>query len=80
MDHTQDSFLTTNSMVKENTKLLTKVCFIKEAGKTGKNTAKVMKNLEMKFTREIFMKDQKQELADIKRNLELTRVKLKMVK
>lgn len=66
-------------MVKENTKLLTKACFIKEAGATGKSTAKVTKNLEMTFTRVIFIMDQKQELADIKRNLELTRVKLKMV-
>jgi hypothetical protein len=80
MEHTQDNFLTTNRMVKENTKLFTKVCFIKEAGKMGKNTVKVMKNVEMKFTREIFMKDRKQELADIKRSLELTRVKLKMMK
>jgi hypothetical protein len=44
MEHTQDSFLTTYHMVKENTKLLTKACFIKEAGATGKSTAKVMKN------------------------------------
>jgi hypothetical protein len=45
LEHTQDSFLTTYHMVKENTKVVTKICFIKEAGAKGRSTAKVTKNI-----------------------------------
>lgn len=67
-------------MERENTKLMIKNYFTKEIGFKEKNTVKAMKNLGIKFIKETFNSAQKQEHADIKWNLELTKAKLKIAK
>jgi hypothetical protein len=67
-------------MARENTKLMIKNYSTRGIGSKEKNTVKAMKNLATKFIKEIFNSAQKQEHADIKWNLELTKAKLKMAK